>query len=122
MSLKNYTEGSNHELCLEYFREHTKIVGVAESSSDATGYFRLQPESSTSCSRNGDRWQQRLTILTQRRMRRESDRQKDFETVEGSPDQKLNHKYSTSDPSAEDVKQLIMQKRSNRLTKPFRPE
>lgn len=47
---------------------------------------------------DGDRWQQMMAILAQRQMRREPDSQKDFETVEGSPDQELNNKPLTGDP------------------------
>jgi Domain of unknown function (DUF3854) len=46
-----------------------------------------------------DRWQQMMAILAQRQTRRETDRQKDFEPTEGSPDPRFNHLQITGDPS-----------------------
>jgi hypothetical protein len=50
-----------------------------------------------------DRWQQMMTILAQRQMRRESSNQKDFEPVdeqpEGSPDPIFKPSHTTGDPS-----------------------
>ncbi|NJR39081.1 MAG: DUF3854 domain-containing protein [Leptolyngbyaceae cyanobacterium CSU_1_4] len=71
---------------------------------------------------DGDRWQQLITTLNQRQLRRQTDSQKDFEPLEGSPEQDFKNPDITGDPTVssnpalqqwltpeglEDVKQMM---------------